>query len=304
MERLVGQVKDMGSAPAMASFDDAVARFEQSLSCDGPDIDPRCCSQLLHHGRPTARVLVLFHGFTNCPVQWSIAAERAHARGVTVLCPRAPGHGRADRRPDDLTDLSADTLSEWVADSVGIASQLGGQVTVAGFSFGGVCAGWAARHLDSVDEVLLLAPAYLPFGYPVPTAALLPAATKILPERYMWWDPVRKGAGATSPHVYPKLSRRGIGAVFELGQEARKDAARRTAPLDHAALVLNATDLAINPRAARLAFEEGIAPHASRTTVHTFPASERYPHDLIDPAGLNSHRAEQVNEQLLGLLGM
>lgn len=284
------------------TFDEAIERFDASLAVDSPDIDPRCRSMLLHHGDRTERTLVLFHGFTNCPLQWSVTAAEAHRRGMTVLAPRAPGHGRADKRPDDLTHLSADSLAEWIAGSVDIARGFSDRVTVAGFSFGGVCAGWAARNLDSVDVAMLLAPAYLPYGCPTAAARLLPAAARVLPERYMWWNPVTRERGATSPHTYPQLSRKGIAAVFELGLEAGETPASRKSPLRKAVLVLNESDIAVNPRAARQAFEAGIAPLAQQADVRIYPLEQRYPHDLIDPAGLNAQRADKVAVELLGLL--
>lgn len=295
---------DPRASSAVQDFAEAVRRFDVIAAADDESIAPGCGSILLSHGRRVGTVLVLFHGFTNCPAQWSAVAHDAYAAGCNVIAPRAEGHGRADRKPHDLGAITAESLKRWVDEIIDVAAGLGDEVIVAGFSFGGVCASWAACARDEVAHVLLLAPSFLPIGYPLWSAALLPAACRALPERHLWWDPVRKDRTGLARHVYPQLSRRGIGEVFALGLAAwREDPARKTS-LQSAFLVLNESDLAISPRAAQQVFRDAIAPLSKRSAVVVFPSQLRYPHDLIDPQGPNAAAEAAVRARLLSLLGI
>lgn len=297
--------QQLGSRPQPAGdFAAALSRFGQLASRDGVEIDPRCESMLLHHGRTTERALVLFHGFTNCPAQFVRIATAAHHAGASVLVPRAKGHGHLDGQPHGLSGLGASGIAAAIDEAIDIAAGIGQSVTVAGFSFGGVCASWAARNRDEVTEAMIIAPSFLPFGYPLWIAGLLPLASSVMPERYLWWDPVRRENAAGAPYGYRRLSRRGIGAVFALGLDAWRGPARRDGRLERAVLVLNEHDFAINPAAAQRAFELGITPLAIHSEIYRFPPGLRYPHDLIDPMGVNAAREHETRRVLLELLGI
>lgn len=273
----------------------------ESLAAAQDGTDAACATLLLGHGRPTSHVVVLFHGFTNCPTQWSAVARDLHARGATVVVPLAPGHGRTDRQPTELTSLTPSAIIGWAETWTRLARDLGTTLTVAGFSFGGVCAAWVAG-LDETDRVLLLAPSFLPFGYPVHAARWLGTLARALPERYLWWDPVRRENMAASPYGYTRLSRRGIGATFEVGRRVGLGEMARTQPLERATLVLNEADLAVNATAAQQVFDRTIRPQALDARVYRLPASERYPHDVIDPFGSNAEREHEVRDLIVRLI--
>ena len=74
-------------------------------------INPLCRTRLFAHGRRTARAVVLFHGFTNCPRQFEALGRLLHERGDNVLIPRQPRHGLADRMSEDLAALTAPELA-------------------------------------------------------------------------------------------------------------------------------------------------------------------------------------------------
>lgn len=287
-------------------FAGALARFEQRRAAElaDPDLDDECATTLLHHGAATERALVLFHGYTNCPQQLRGIAELAYSAGLNVYSPLAPEHGRADKDPSRLGYVTELDLERFVTEAVALACGLADDVTVMGFSFGGVCASWAARHLDEVSEVLILSPSFAPRATPMWAVPLLPVWSRMLPERHLWWDPVRKEGYLGAPHSYRRFSRRGIGTVFALGQDVWQGRSRRTTRLRRAVLVLNAADIAISPTAAWQAFQGGIVPLADDVAVYRFKAGDRLPHDLIDPAGMCGSRAYEVWPVLLRLLGI
>lgn len=284
-------------------FERALEAFEAMVSREADDVAEQWGSQLLHHDRPTSRAFLLLHGFTNCPAQYARIAESLHAAGANVLAPLAEGHGRADGSPHALSDLTAEGLVRWTAEMVAVAAALGDRLTVVGFSFGGVCAAWAARNCDEVAEVVLLSPAYLPWGYPLRAARLLPHLSRVLPERYLWWDPVRRERMVTAPYAYRRLSSRGIGSVFELGQMAWHSTAARGAELERVVLVINESDVAISRAAAWQSFEDALVPLAAHTEVYRLASKLHYPHDYIDPLGPISGREPETRARILELLG-
>ena len=83
------------SGVAAASWEEAKARVAaiQAEEAADPTIVPECRTRLLDHGVPTAQVVVLFHGYTNCPKQYEKLAPELADRGYTVLVPRMPHHG-------------------------------------------------------------------------------------------------------------------------------------------------------------------------------------------------------------------
>lgn len=287
-------------------FAEALERYEQRRAAEmaDPDLDDGCASTLLHHGAATERALVLFHGYTNCPQQLSGIAELAYSAGLNVYSPLAPEHGRTDRDPSRLEHVTELDLERFVTEAVALASGLAEHVAVLGFSFGGVCASWAARHLDEVSEALILSPSFAPRATPLWAVPFLPVWSRMLPERQLWWDPVRKEGYLGAPYSYRRFSRRGIGTVFALGQDVTRGKARRSTRLQRAVLVLNATDVAISPTAAWQAFQGGVVPIAEDVELYRFKATDRFPHDLIDPNGMSGSRAPDVWPVLLSLLGV
>ena len=85
-------------------FTAGVAAIEALAAADGADaaIDPRCVPYVLHHGAATERAIVLFHGFTNCPRQFSALAQQFFERGFNVYVPRLPRHGLRDKLTTEL----------------------------------------------------------------------------------------------------------------------------------------------------------------------------------------------------------
>jgi carboxylesterase len=284
-------------------FEHALEAFEAMVSREADDVAEQWGSRLHHHDRPTSHAFLLLHGFTNCPAQYARIAESLHTAGANVLSPLAEGHGRADGSPHSLSSLTADGLARWTAEMVELAGALGDRLTIVGFSFGGVCAAWAARHCDEVAEVILLSPAYLPWGYPLRAARLLPHLSRVLPERYLWWDPVRRERMITAPYVYRQLSSRGIGSVFELGQIAWRSPATRETDLERVVLVINEGDIAISQPAAWQSFEDTLVPLAAHTEVYRLASKLHYPHDYIDPLGPISSREPEARARVLEAIG-
>ena len=97
-------------------------RVRALIDADGPEIAPGCGTIFLSHGRPTDHVIVFLHGLTNCPAQFDSLGRLCFERGATVIIPRLPRHGMADRMTDELSRSDANELRE-ITDRVIDAAQ-------------------------------------------------------------------------------------------------------------------------------------------------------------------------------------
>ncbi len=122
--------------------------------------DPGNWPKILHHRRRTDRVLVLIHGLKDSPGYLETIGRRFAARGINVLLPLLPGHGR--REP--TLEMARVDRSDWrsvVDRSVEIAATLGSELSIGGLSTGGALAlDHCLRHPTSVaGKVFLFAAA-------------------------------------------------------------------------------------------------------------------------------------------------
>jgi carboxylesterase len=286
------------SATPADSHAAALALAERLSAADGPEVDPRCRSRVIDHGRRTRIAVVLLHGYTNCPQQWDRIARAYADRGVSVVVPRLPGHGEADRLTRALSDLTPAALAATADQAVDIAAGLGEQVHVVGASAGGTLAAWLATERDEVERLTLIAPLAVP--QPLPEVAVMPMAraVRLAPDVYLWWDGQQQERLATPPYAYPRFSTRGLGAFLEIGRATRAADPAQVPRLGRLTIVLNENDAAVsNPGARRTA---GVFSRAAVERVDkVIPAAAGYRHDLIDPEGEN---AAQIVE-IYGVLG-
>src|SRR4051812_13454293 len=95
-------------AAARAQVEALQAKEQQS---DGDaTINPVCYTRLFDHGQRTRRVVVCYHGYTNCPFQFQALAEHFYAQGSNVFVPRLPYHGLRDRMSAEQARLTAADL--------------------------------------------------------------------------------------------------------------------------------------------------------------------------------------------------
>jgi carboxylesterase len=243
-------------------------------------VDERCGSRLISPGFATKRVVVLIHGFTNCPAQFEQLATELADESTTVFIPRMPRHGLADRLSTEPGDLDIDELIAFADATANIAVGLGDEVTVAGLSAGGVIAAWMAETRADVDRVVVMAPS---IGFKaVPTWAGRPFTNliRILPGFTWWWDSDLKEDLSGPDYAAPFFITSEIGEFFRLGQHILEG--EGALPSSELVLLTNENDEAIsNPYALGLArlWEDRGAP----VTACGFDLEMRLPHDFIDP---------------------
>ena len=275
------------------------------LSADDDGIPVATRSQLFEPDGPSDITIVMWHGFTNAPSQFSAVAPALARAGYRVLVPRMPYHGQADLLTRELGELRADELTAQVDACVEIAAGLGSQVWVVGLSAGGTLAAWAAATRSEVSRVALLAPLAAPVGFPMPVVRTLVKWPRLVPNFYMWWDP-RKKAGLVaeqSPYAYPGFAVPGLFPFLRMSEALLDRSVVPGHALERMVLVTNPGDFAIRKDVAReLAF--GVfAPVAEVAAEATIDGALKWMHDFVDPWGVGG-TPEQVAGVLLAALGV
>jgi carboxylesterase len=261
-----------------ASYAESVARIAALRTLDSVALYPGCGTEALLHGRRAPRAIVLFHGITNCPLQFHALAMRLYEGGDNVLVPRVRHHGLRDPMTSQLARLTAGDLTWLATECVGIARGLGDTVVVAGLSSGGVMAAWAAQGIEGVDRAVVIAPAFAP---PFLPGRLEPIATRIalhVPNLFVWWDDKLREKSPGPPQCYPRFATRAMAETYRLGEVARAGSPRTR---DLAMLLSRADEAIDNARADTLAARWRRVGARVREVV--FPRSLGVTHDMIDP---------------------
>lgn len=254
-----------------------------------------CRSQLLDHGRRTAKAIILVHGYTSCPHQFRELGQQLYNRGYNVLLAPMPYHGLADRMSEAHSLLTANDLVAYTHTVMDIGRGLGDTLVMAGLSAGGVVAAYAARYRQDLDIAMLISPA---FGYksvPAPLTAAAMNVFAVLPDGYGWWNEQLQAQGGV-PHGYPRYSKRALAQLLRLSFAARKGKPQ----VGQMIVVTNPNDAAVNN-----ALTEQTCARWRRwsvpLTTYAFPQEWQLDHDLIEPAHPKA-QIEKVYPKLIDLL--
>ena len=247
-----------GMRPA-ASYAAAVARIDSIRALEGPEINPECHTRVLGPGQRTERVLVIFHGFTNCPKQFDPMARDFVRLGYNVYVPLLPRHGMADRMTEELSRLTAAELARAGEDAVAIAAGLG-----------------------EVACAVLLAPSFAPRDLPAPAASRLTGLLLAIPNFYVWWDSKHRAALPGPKQCYPRFASHALAEVYRLGLSLLAEAERARPKAKAAIIITSRSDEGVNGELisdlARRWRRRG-----TEVTTYEFPESLDVRHDMIDP---------------------
>lgn len=171
------------------TYDQDVALVQRHIQDEmhNPALTPECHSLLLVHGHKTARAVVMFPGYPNCPTQFGELARFYYDRGYNVYVPLAPKFGTRDERGH--AEVTATELVDYANQAVNLTSGLGEEVGTVGLSGGGVLSTWSALFRnDTVKRALILSPFYEPHPSQLSKWLLKPFAIlfgfRILPDRF------------------------------------------------------------------------------------------------------------------------
>jgi pimeloyl-ACP methyl ester carboxylesterase len=284
------------------SYADAVARIDKLKALDAAEIGWGTEAYL--QGSKVATAVVLFHGYTNNPAQFSLIGKAYADAGYNVIIPRIPGHGYKQLINKELSQLNAERLAAVTDQAVDIAAGLGDRVEVVGLSGGGTMASWAAYNRDEVKSVVAMSPFFEPLTLPDWLVRPITQVTRITPDVYLWWDPRLKARRLVPPDAYPRYSLRSLSAVLELGYWIDDNPPTRKTKLDRALFISNASDRSVNESLGYHVFETKIGPISRKLEFYEFARKLGYAHDLIDPNGENAKNIDAIHAELYPLLGL
>lgn len=150
------------------SYKQSIAAIEDDIKNDkrNTDIRPNCRPIVKTHGKKATKSVVMLHGLSACPEQFSELANTFFKAGYNVYVPRTPQHGFVDNKQHDAIQLSE--IADFLNGTASKASGLGGEVGVVGLSGGATLATWLIQHTDIFSRALLLSPFYEPSVARVP----------------------------------------------------------------------------------------------------------------------------------------
>jgi len=290
----LSRVSNVLAAPAR-DYAEALERFGALASLDGPRIIPEGRSRFLTHGGRTPLAVVLLHGLTNVPEQWARFGAELHGRGHSVVIPRFPGHGDADRRGTALATVRAGDFLRTASAATDIAAGAGERVVVAGLSIGGAMAAWLAQRRPDVARCVSIVPLFGIGRLNAAANGVLAATLAALPNFLIPWDP-RGSAHESPPYAYPNFSTRALAECLRIGLDVYRTA-RSLAPAGATEFLLNAREPACNNSMSEkvgAAFKAAGRGPCSTVVMDDLPAN----HDVIDPT--NPHaRTDLVYPRVL-----
>lgn len=261
----------------VADYSAAVARIASLQSQEDSVVAPGGGSILLTHGHRTARVVVLYHGLTDSPLQYFPFAQRLFAEGDNVFVPRLPHHAEKAGRVANMGRLTAQELRDLGDASVDVARGLGDTVIVSGLSAGGTVAAWVGQYRADVQRVVLVAPALEVTHVPsLLNGAVLRIALRV--------PNVTRAAArdSTEPDREPGWATHAVAQTLKLGVAVRRTAAGKPPAVHDLAVLLNADDHTISNGAA-IDLAHRWQSHGAETHIYQLPDSLHLPHDVIDP---------------------
>jgi alpha-beta hydrolase superfamily lysophospholipase len=279
----------------VADYNAAVTRIAALQAHEDSVVAPGGGSILLSHGRRTPRVVVLFHGLTDSPLQYFPFAQGLFQQGDNVLVPRLPHHAEKSGNVASIGKLTAQELRDLGDQSVDLARGLGDTVIVSGLSAGGTVAAWVGQYRSDVQRVVLVAPAlevtHVPSllnGAVLRLALRVPNVTRASPR------------DSTEPDREPGWATHAVAQTLKLGVAVRHSAAEHAPAVKDVDVLLNAHDHTI-ANGAVIDLARKWQSRGAVTHIYQLPDSLRLPHDVIDPRhpGSNTPAVYPVLDSLI-----
>lgn len=281
------------------NYEEAIQRIDTLKANRASEMIPDCTAQFMTQGKKTDKVIVLVHGYTNCPKEFVDLGKQFYDLGYNVLIAPLPHHGLKDRMNVEQGQLSADELVAYTDQVVDLAQGLGDHVTILGYSCGGVVTAWAAQYRNDVDMAVVISPA---FGYKaIPTYITAPAMNTIitLPDVFVWWDPSLKMA-VSPDYTYPQYSKHALAQIMRFGFSVQVNAKQHAPLAKKVIMVTNANDDSVNNELAARVTQSWLQ-HGAQLSTYEFPAMLNLPHDLIDVNKPHSN-TEVVDQKLIEIV--
>lgn len=277
---------ELHSSPQpVASYEDALERLETNARVEAGYAQLEVCkTKLLTHGSQTDHVIVLMHGYTNCPAQFARLGERFFDAGYNVLIPCMPFHGRENRLSNDLRYLTAENMAAYGDWAVDIAQGLGKKVTILGFSGGGTVVTWLVQNRVDIHSAISLS-AFLGLSF-LPDFLTRPFINFFLavPNFFVWWDPRTREKNPYSVYyAYPRYSLRTLVQMLRLATAVKEQALREPPKTKRILMVINDFDPGISNRMIENLMSIWKRSDGSLVQSYRFDKSMKMLHDFITP---------------------
>jgi pimeloyl-ACP methyl ester carboxylesterase len=228
---------------------------------------------LMTHGQKTDKVLVIFHGLSNCPRQFYELGQIFYDADYNVVIARFPSHVHESRAPKYLT-FPAEDLRALVDSTVDIAHGLGDHIYVMGLSGGGTAATFAAQYRGDVERVVTIAPFY---GMGIVPTWLNEWGINLIPRL-----PNIPFPGPTPvPYAYLGMSSKSVGETIRFGEVVRRAAQDHPMLAGSLVLVTNDDDLVVSNSMSRAVLKQWLS-NGANATEFIFDAKYGLPHDIVD----------------------
>ena len=272
-------------ANPVAVYDEALACVKAMQEADNQDLTRDVCiTKLYDHGHQTDHVIILIHGFTNCPEQFNELGKQYYEAGNNVFLPRMPYHGLSDRLTDALVDLTAEYLASFGDKVIDIAHGLGRKITVMGISGSGTLVAWLAQNRADIDFAFPIAPMFGLAFVPPSFTRLFERIASLLPNFFLWWDPRTKAENPYSIYyAYPRYPVRALVEIIRLAVITRAQAEKSPPKAGNITLIINDAEPAVS-NAEILKFIKLWQKHGNinLSELH-FEKEMMLPHDIITP---------------------
>src|SRR5689334_4618343 len=232
----------------VTNFEDAIAQIKALQEKDNQELARDVCiTKHYDHGTQTEHVIVLLHGFTNCPEQFNELGKQYYEAGYNVFMPRMPYHGLTDRLTDELVNLTAENLAAFGDKVIDIAHGLGKKITVMGISGSGTLVAWLAQNRGDIDFALAIAPLFGLALIPPSVTKLFERIALLLPNFFLWWDPRTKADNPYSIYyAYPRYPTRALVEIIRLGMITRAQAEKAPPKAGNITIIINDAEPAVS----------------------------------------------------------
>jgi carboxylesterase len=269
----------------VSSFEEAMIQVKGMREEDSQDLARDVCiTKLYDHGKQTEHVIILIHGFTNCPEQFDELGKQHFEAGNNVFIPRMPYHGLSDRLTDALVNLTAENLAAFGDKVIDIAHGLGKKITVMGISGSGTLVAWLAQNRSDINFAFAIAPLFGLAFIPPSFTRLFERIILLLPNFFLWWDPRTKADNPYSIYyAYPRYPTRALVEILRLAMITRLQAEKSPPKAGNITMIINDAEPAVS-NAEILRFLKLWRKHGkvNLSEVH-FEKEMKLPHDIITP---------------------
>ena len=271
------------------SYEEALIQVKVMQEEDNQDLARDVCiTKLFDHGTQTESVIVLLHGFTNCPEQFNKLGKQYFEAGFNVFIPRMPYHGLTDRLTNELAKLRAEDLCVFGDMVVDIAHGLGKKVTVMGISGGGNVTAWLAQNRTDLDSAFPISALFGLNAIPSQLTKFIVRLGLVIPNFYMWWDPKSKAENSHSIYyAYPGYPIRSLVEIFRLAVGIQTQAERIPVSAKAVVMVINDDEPSVSNIEIVKLLETWRKHGKGILNEYHFEKNINLPHDFITPGEFN-----------------